>query len=222
MTPTLRRLTDERNARLQRLAAKAVPDTPVECISASARSERAIARKKSKLSDLNLRERKEWARRQIERFKLPEVKKVWFSFDDQPSEPAVKTIQQVVCDYYLVSLRDLLSPRRTDSIVRPRQIAMYLSHEMTTKSYPELGRRFGGRDHTTVLHGVRKIATLRHHDPLLASEINELTKLLEIPREEARANSLDLCPSEAQEPSGPDQRASQPPGERAPVLGQAE
>ena len=75
---------------------------------------------------------------------------------------------------YNVSRADLLSSRRTANVVRPRQIAMYLAKTLTLRSLPEIGRRFGGRDHTTVLHAVRKIENLVGNDNVLAEEIELL------------------------------------------------
>src|SRR5205814_1301683 len=81
----------------------------------------------------------------------------------RPQEPKrikIEDIQRVVARQYNVSRSDLLSSRRTANVVRPRQVAMYLAKTLTLRSLPEIGRRFGGRDHTTVLHAVRKIETL--------------------------------------------------------------
>jgi hypothetical protein len=71
--------------------------------------------------------------------------------------PKIELIQQVVARYFGISKLDMISQRRTKDIVRPRQIAMYLAKALTGKSLPEIGRRFGGRDHTTVLHAINKI-----------------------------------------------------------------
>ena len=73
----------------------------------------------------------------------------------------------------------MLSGRRTRAIVRPRQIAMYLAKTMTSKSFPEIGKRFGGRDHTTVLHAVRKVEELAAGDETLAQEIELLKRLIQ-------------------------------------------
>jgi chromosomal replication initiator protein len=78
-----------------------------------------------------------------------------------------------------VSRADLLSSRRTANVVRPRQVAMYLAKILTLRSLPEIGRRFGGRDHTTVLHAVRKIETLAGNDSAFADEIETLKRLLQ-------------------------------------------
>lgn len=91
----------------------------------------------------------------------------------------IEDIQKVVARHYNVSKNDLLSNRRTRVIVRPRQIAMYLSKTMTPRSLPEIGRRFGGRDHTTVLHAVRKIEGMVKEDNKLAQEIELLKRLIE-------------------------------------------
>jgi chromosomal replication initiator protein len=72
----------------------------------------------------------------------------------------------------------MLSSRRTANVVRPRQIAMYLAKTLTLRSLPEIGRRFGGRDHTTVLHAVRKIETLADGDKALSEEIEILKRML--------------------------------------------
>jgi chromosomal replication initiator protein len=72
-----------------------------------------------------------------------------------------------------------LSSRRTANVVRPRQVAMYLAKILTLRSLPEIGRRFGGRDHTTVLHAVRKIETLAGNDSAFAEEIEALKRQLQ-------------------------------------------
>lgn len=91
----------------------------------------------------------------------------------------IEDIQRVVAKHYNVSKPDLLSSRRTRSIVWPRQIAMYLSKVLTPRSLPEIGRRFGGRDHTTVLHAVRKVEEILVKDEALAQEIEVLKRMLE-------------------------------------------
>ncbi len=91
----------------------------------------------------------------------------------------IEDIQRLVANHYNVSRQDILSSRRTATVVRPRQIAMYLSKALTPRSYPEIGRRFGGRDHTTVLHAVRKIEELADKDSALASEIDLLKRMLQ-------------------------------------------
>jgi chromosomal replication initiator protein len=91
----------------------------------------------------------------------------------------IEDIQRVVSRHYSVSRSDLLSARRTANVVRPRQVAMYLAKTMTLRSLPEIGRRFGGRDHTTVLHAVRKIEHLVGNDQGLADEVEGLKRQLQ-------------------------------------------
>jgi len=90
----------------------------------------------------------------------------------------VDEIQKVVADHFNLKQADLLSERRTRAIARPRQIAMYLCKQHTTRSYPDIGRRFGGRDHTTVLHGVRKIEELMPKEEQIARDVEALTRKL--------------------------------------------
>lgn len=99
----------------------------------------------------------------------------------RPSDPRrirVEDILRIVAKHYGVSRSDLLSARRTANVVRPRQIAMYLAKTLTLRSLPEIGRRFGGRDHTTVLHAVRKIDAHVAIDKVLAEEVEVLKRLL--------------------------------------------
>jgi chromosomal replication initiator protein len=97
----------------------------------------------------------------------------------EPRRIRIEDIQKVVSRHFNVSKSDLLSSRRTRTIVRPRQIAMYLSKMMTPRSLPEIGRRFGGRDHTTVLHAVRKIEELINGNRALGDEVELLRKMIE-------------------------------------------
>ena len=76
----------------------------------------------------------------------------------------MENIQKTVADYYKIKVADMYCKKRPASIARPRQIAMYLAKELTQKSLPEIGELFGGRDHTTVLHAVRKIGGERQQD----------------------------------------------------------
>jgi chromosomal replication initiator protein len=96
----------------------------------------------------------------------------------EPKRVRIEDIQRVVARHYNVSKTELLSNRRTRTIVKPRQIAMYLAKVMTPRSLPEIGRRFGGRDHTTVLHAVRKIEDLTGSDNTLAQELELLRRLI--------------------------------------------
>jgi len=96
----------------------------------------------------------------------------------EPRRVKIDEIQKLVASHYGISRQDILSSRRTANVVRPRQIAMYLSKVLTLRSLPEIGRRFGGRDHTTVLHAVRKIEELVSKDRSLAEVIELLKRIL--------------------------------------------
>ncbi|MBV2142183.1 chromosomal replication initiator protein DnaA [Falsochrobactrum sp. TDYN1] len=96
----------------------------------------------------------------------------------EPKRIRIEEIQRIVARHYNVSKQDLLSNRRTRTIVKPRQVAMYLAKMLTPRSLPEIGRRFGGRDHTTVLHAVRKIEDLVGADTKLAQELELLKRLI--------------------------------------------
>ncbi|UTW55314.1 chromosomal replication initiator protein DnaA [Kordiimonas sp. SCSIO 12610] len=91
----------------------------------------------------------------------------------------IDEIQRKVAEYYNIRLAEMLSDRRARNIVRPRQIAMYLSKEMTKNSLPEIGRRFGGRDHTTVMHGIRKVEELMLDDHQIEEDVMRLKRLFE-------------------------------------------
>ena len=96
----------------------------------------------------------------------------------EPKKIKIEDIQKLVASHFNVSRADILSSRRTATVVRPRQVAMYLSKLLTPRSLPEIGRRFGGRDHTTVLHAVRKIQGLVTADGTLSEEIELLKRML--------------------------------------------
>ncbi|OYQ31142.1 chromosomal replication initiation protein DnaA [Sandarakinorhabdus cyanobacteriorum] len=91
----------------------------------------------------------------------------------------IDEIQRKVADYYGLRLADLLSERRAREVARPRQIAMYLAKKMTPRSLPEIGRRFGNRDHTTVMHAVKKVEELRAKDREIDSDVATLARLLD-------------------------------------------
>ena len=91
---------------------------------------------------------------------------------------SIEEIQVRTAEYYKLDLRELHSARRARNVARPRQVAMYLSRELTSRSLPYIGRRFGGRDHTTVLHACRRIEELCKSDPVFQQEVDFLRKLL--------------------------------------------
>lgn len=91
----------------------------------------------------------------------------------------IEEIQRKVAEHYNVRLSDMIGPKRVRTIARPRQIAMYLAKQLTPRSLPEIGRRFGGRDHTTIMHGVRRIEELMAQDSQMAEDLQLLRRLLE-------------------------------------------
>ncbi|WP_243405109.1 chromosomal replication initiator protein DnaA [Pelagivirga sediminicola] len=91
----------------------------------------------------------------------------------------IEEIQRQVSDHFNIRLSDLIGPKRVRVFARPRQVAMYLAKQMTSRSLPEIGRRFGGRDHTTVMHGVRRIDELRVTDSQIAEDLELLRRTLE-------------------------------------------
>lgn len=97
----------------------------------------------------------------------------------EPKRVKIEDIQKRVATHYNISRADLLSSRRTAAVVMPRQIAMFLAKSLTLRSLPEIGRRFGGRDHTTVLHAVRKIDKLCDANPALKDEMELLKRALQ-------------------------------------------
>jgi chromosomal replication initiator protein len=91
----------------------------------------------------------------------------------------VEEIQRKVSEHYNMRLADMIGPKRHRAIARPRQIAMYLAKQLTTRSLPEIGRRFGGRDHTTVMHAVRRIDELRTSDLQIDEDLELLRRMLD-------------------------------------------
>jgi chromosomal replication initiator protein len=92
---------------------------------------------------------------------------------------SIEEIQRKVAEHYNIRLSDMIGPKRLRTIARPRQVAMYLAKQLTPRSLPEIGRRFGGRDHTTIMHGVRKIEELMTTDSQLADDLQLLRRLLQ-------------------------------------------
>ena len=91
----------------------------------------------------------------------------------------IEEIQKRVAEHFNIKLADMQSPRRARQVARPRQIAMFLAKQLTTRSLPEIGRRFGGRDHTTVLHACRRIEALIVEDALFRQEVDFLSQMLQ-------------------------------------------
>ncbi|MBT7643635.1 MAG: chromosomal replication initiator protein DnaA, partial [Rhodospirillales bacterium] len=91
----------------------------------------------------------------------------------------IEEIQKQVAEHFNIRIADMHSARRARAVARPRQVAMYLAKQLTTRSLPEIGRKFGGRDHTTVMHAVRKIEELRSSDQGFSEDIELLRRMLE-------------------------------------------
>jgi chromosomal replication initiation ATPase DnaA len=199
-TPTQARLHRERMERLRRFNAKAMPDHGVQLVRPRGvdgiqmeklrqlRREAAVERAKQEAAAQ--REAEIMAR--IEAANAP--REVVVSDVDIIKRPAVVLdeleeveatiplilIKRIVCQRYRLKMSELLSPHRTLNIVMPRQIAMYLCRRMASnKSLPRIGAAFGGRDHTTVLHAIRKIEKKMAEDEAFSAEVQGLIQTIE-------------------------------------------
>jgi len=94
------------------------------------------------------------------------------------TKTSIEDIQRKTAEFYKLEVRDFHSPQRARRVARPRQVAMYLSRKLTTRSLPEIGRRFGGRDHTTVLHACRRVEALCQEDTMFRQEVDFLSQML--------------------------------------------
>ena len=99
-------------------------------------------------------------------------------YGHHPAGITIAVIQKKVADHYRIGLADMMSGRRTRTVVRPRQMAMCLARQLTTNSFPGIALKFGGRDHTTVIHAVRTIERLASLNPDLHSDMEQLRGLL--------------------------------------------
>jgi len=90
----------------------------------------------------------------------------------------IEEIQKKTAEFYKLELKDLQSQCRAWRVARPRQVAMYLARQLTARSLPDIGRRFGGRDHTTVLHACKRITALCENDPVFQQEVDFLRRIL--------------------------------------------
>lgn len=92
-----------------------------------------------------------------------------------PKRASIDLIQRAACEYFKVEMPDLLSDRRSKEIVRPRQVAVYVCRKLTLQSLPQIGRRFGNRDHTTIMAACKKIETLRKTEPAIDQAVVTLS-----------------------------------------------
>ena len=90
------------------------------------------------------------------------------------NQVTVENIQKIVSDYFKINVREMLSQRRSRYLVRPRQIAMYLTKNLTSKSLPDIGRQFSDRDHTTVIHSIKTVDKLKNLDSEISKTIDKL------------------------------------------------
>ena len=91
----------------------------------------------------------------------------------------IDEIQKAVVEHYSIRMADMTSARRSRAVARPRQVAMYLAKQLTPRSLPEIGKKFGGRDHTTVMHAVRQIERLSNEDRTMADDLEALKRKLQ-------------------------------------------
>jgi chromosomal replication initiator protein len=91
----------------------------------------------------------------------------------------IEEIQKKVAEHFSIRITDMSSARRARNVARPRQVAMYLAKQLTQRSLPDIGRRFGGRDHTTVMHAVSRVGELMSRDAGFAEDVELLRKMLE-------------------------------------------
>jgi hypothetical protein len=179
-TPSQLRALKERNERKSWFDRLAKRDSPVSCQSATARVAALPDRPKKVIAD-STPSYKEVFEKASRAHPVPLPFETWFRIvpDEAQAAPAVivsiRQIQRAVVDQFpAVSRVDICSARRTNMVVMPRQIAMYIAKVLTSKSLPDIGRMFGGRDHTTVIHAVRKIAGLIRSDPAVAQDVGEI------------------------------------------------
>lgn len=179
-TPSQRLAAAAKNMRRAKIAAAAKVDTPIACPSASRRvlpvtEIKQIAKPLAEPVSFG-----DWFCRQEYLNPLP--KEPWFSIECEIDAPApkitVKAVQRIVAKYYHVTVNDLTCSRRQAYLMKPRQVAMYLARELTSSSLPEIGRRFGHRDHTSALHAVNKIRNLLPLDAQLSTEIAALSVMI--------------------------------------------
>lgn len=92
---------------------------------------------------------------------------------------SIEEIQRKVSEHWNIRLTDMSSARRARAVARPRQVAMYLAKQLTSRSLPEIGRKFGNRDHTTVMHAVSRVQELMERDTAFAEDVELLRRMLE-------------------------------------------
>jgi len=169
MTPTQIESIERSRRFHAKIAQRARPDTPITLHRARSRPRHLLSEPvvpppppKPVVTDDMVAD---WVERQKEQ---------WFWMVPDSALPKVEAVQKIVCQHFNMLRKDLLSGRRTADVVYPRQIAMFLCKEFTKRSLPEIGRRFGGRDHTTVLHAVRIVGQREKTNETLAADLKAL------------------------------------------------
>jgi len=182
LTPTQLLAYEQRLAFRAKIAARAVPQSPPPERSVGITGYQAIQQTKAR----EFTKRVKPPVKALQPAALPAEpdpplpSMVWPAIPEGAEEPQwgrlmiIQRIQEIVGTHYWVTRRDIISASRVARLVRPRQVAMYLTKIFTNRSLPDIGRRFGNRDHTTVLHAVRKISQLILIDPILAAEVELL------------------------------------------------
>jgi hypothetical protein len=175
-TPSQQRAAAARRERARKIAARAHPDSQLADPKAPAPPQPVAAKPSPARPVANA------SGEPHQQAEAPR-KKTWFWIVEEIEPPlplrlSIEEIQAAVERHCQVTRADLVSARRHAAIVRPRQIAMFLARHLTLHSLPVIGRKFGHRDHTTVLHAVRKIERLRHRDTELAADLETLGRAL--------------------------------------------
>jgi hypothetical protein len=171
-TPSQRDEAKARRARHSKIRARACEDTPIACLSASSRS--AGVRTLAVAESEPIITEQDWVERQRRNYKP------WFSIDvDFPDRKIrVEDIQRATAKRYGITRAALVSERRVKELVTPRFVAMFLCKTIANKSLPEIGRGFGGRDHTSALHAVRRAAEMIASDPIVAGDVAAIKSVL--------------------------------------------
>lgn len=125
----------------------------------------------------------------------PAFKQPWFTIEEYDSLDvhSIPLIQRIVCKHFGITMAQMLGQRRIAPIVRPRQIAMYLCRVLTERSWPDIGRRFGGRDHTTALAAIKRIEKIMAENPGFAVSVNDLRETVQRLHAEQRARLKAAC-----------------------------
>lgn len=178
LTPSQRDAARQRAARLRRIGSRARPEAPV-----------ALRREADPIPVEDPAELPEvvdrdllfslWVERQRQKHAEDAARFAVRATLSEGKRPAVELIQKIVAKHFGFEWRIMFTAARTANVVRPRQIAMYLAKTMAEKSLPDIGRRFGGRDHTTVLHAVRRVAALVEQDQAIAADVANLKTMIE-------------------------------------------